>query len=126
MPTPAQMEASVHEYLRALNAADLDALMNLFSADAVVEDPVGSAPREGLAAIREFYAGSLTHGLTLALEGQVRTAGSEAAFPFSVSLNYGGSPTVIRPIDVFRFDADGKIASMRAFFGSSNIESGGG
>lgn len=121
MPHAQQMEAAVHEYLRALNASDLDAVVALFADDAVVEDPVGSAPRRGLAQIREFYAGSVALQLTTLLEGQVRVAGDEAAFPFSVSFRHEGRAMTIRPIDVFRFDAAGKIVSMRAFFGPANM-----
>lgn len=120
MPTPEQMEAAVHEYLRALNASDLDGVVALFAADATVEDPVGSSPKRGIAEIRAFYAGSVALQLTVALEGQVRVAGNEAAFPFSVSFRYEGRATTIRPIDVFRFDEAGKIVSMRAFFGPAN------
>nr|WP_295082227.1 nuclear transport factor 2 family protein [uncultured Roseateles sp.] len=124
MPDPAQMEAAVHEYLRALNAADLDAVLALFDADASVEDPVGSPPKRGHAEIRAFYAASLSMKLTLALEGQVRVADKEAAFAFSVSLQHEGQQMVIRPIDVFRFNEAGKVVSMRAFFGPANIGTG--
>lgn len=120
MPSPQQMEAAVHEYLRALNASDLDAVVALFADDATVEDPVGTPPKRGIAEIRAFYVGSVALKLSLALEGQVRVAGSEAVFPFSVSFSYQGQPTTIRPIDVFRFNEAGKIVSMRAFFGPAN------
>lgn len=115
------MHAAVHEYVRALNASDLEAVVALYADDAVVEDPVGSTPCVGREAIRAFYAGSVALKLSVVLEGQVRVAGHEAAFAFSVALIHEGRPTVIRPIDVFRFDAAGKVVSMRAFFGAANI-----
>lgn len=121
MPTPEAMESAVHAYVSALNAGDLDAIVALYADDAVLEDPVGSEPKRGIAAIRAFYAGSLQFKLSVALEGQVRAVASEAAFPFSVSFDYQGQPTTIRPIDVFRFNDAGKIASMRAYFGAANI-----
>lgn len=121
MPTPEQMEAAVHAYVRALNDADLDAIVALYADDAVVEDPVGSPPRVGREAIRAFYAGSVALKLQVALEGPVRVAGQEAAFAFSVRFVHEGRPTTIRPIDVFRFDDAGRVLSMRAFFGSANI-----
>ena len=115
------MHAAVHEYLRALNAADLDAVCALYAEDATVEDPVGSEPHRGLAAIRAFYAGSITMGLVLVLEGGIRAVANEVAFAFSVSLVMNSQAMTIRPIDVFRFNAAGKIVSMRAFFGPANI-----
>ncbi len=118
------MQAAVHAYVRALNAGDVDAIIALYANDALVEDPVGSAPRRGLAEIRAFYAGSLRLKLQVALEGQIRAVANEAAFAFSVSFEMNGQRTTIRPIDMFRFDQAGRIVQMRAFFGPDNISAG--
>lgn len=123
MTTPAQMQATVLAYVRALNEADLDAIVALYVDDAVVEDPVGAPPKRGLAEIRAFYAGSLRMKLEVALDGDVRATGNEAAFAFSVSFEVQGRKTTIRPIDLFRFDDSGRITEMRAFFGPANISS---
>ncbi len=117
LPMPEAMQAAVHAYVRALNAADLEAIVRLFADDAVLEDPVGSLPRRGIAEIRAFYAGSLSLKLQAELEGPVRAVAREAAFAFSVSFDIDGQRTTIRPIDVFRFDDAGRIVQMRAFFG---------
>ncbi len=117
------MEAAVHAYVRALNAGDLDAIVALYAEGAEVEDPVGSMPKRGLEEIRAFYAVSTQLRLEVALEGQVRAVGNEAAFAFSVTFEVQGRRTTIRPIDLFRFDAHGKIVQMRAFFGAANIGS---
>jgi steroid delta-isomerase len=116
MLKPEQMHAVVHAYVRALNASDLDAIIALYADDAEVEDPVGSEPKRGIAAIRDFYAASVAMKLTVALEGPVRAVANEAVFPFSVSLFFKGKPVVIRPIDHFRFNDAGRIVQMRAFF----------
>lgn len=121
MPTPELMQAAVHAYVHALNAADVDAIVALYADDAVVEDPVGSVPKRGIADIRAFYAGSLRLKLQVELEGTIRAVAGEAAFPFSVSFEINGQRTTIRPIDVFRFNAAGRIVQMRAFFGPGNI-----
>jgi steroid delta-isomerase len=115
------MQAAVHAYVRALNTADLDAIVALYADDAVLEDPVGSVPQHGLADIRAFYARSLGLPLQVKLEGAIRTVAAEAAFPFSVSFEIKGRRTTIRPIDVFRFNEAGRIVQMRAFFGPSDI-----
>lgn len=116
-----RMIDTVHAYVRALNDADIDAIVALYAEDASVEDPVGSPPKVGHAAIREFYAGSIAMQLTVTLEGEVRVVGNTCAFPFNVSLTYNGRPTVIRPIDIFEFDDAGHITSMHAYFGPPNI-----
>jgi len=126
MTQPEIMEAAVHEYVRALNACDLEAIVALYASDATVEDPVGSEPRRGAEAIRAFYATVVAMKLTVALEGQIRAAAGEAAFPFSVKVNQNGQAMTIRPIDVFRFNEAGKITSMRAFFGAANMSVDGG
>lgn len=119
-----RMEAAVHDYLRALNAGDLAAIMALYADDAVVEDPVGSAPRRGRAAIESFYAGSVALKLTAALEGEVRCVGHECAFAFAVAFTHDGLRTTIRPIDTMRFNEAGLIVQMRAYFGAGNMHPG--
>lgn len=127
-PTPSlsveAMQASVHAYVRALNECDLDAIVALYAEGAEVEDPVGSVPQRGLAAIRAFYVRSLKLSLMVTLEGDIRAVGNEAVFAFSVSFEFNGQRTTIRPIDMFRFDSHGRIVQMRAFFGPSNISTG--
>ncbi len=124
MPTPEFMQAAVHAYVRALNVADLDAIVALYADDAVLEDPVGSVPQRGLADIRAFFARSLRLPLQVELEGQIRAVADEVAFAFSVSFEIKGQRTTIRPIDVFRFNEAGRIVQMRAFFGPSDITTG--
>lgn len=121
MPDPAAMTAAVHAYVAALNAGDLDAIVALYADDASVEDPVGSTPLVGTEAIRAFYARSTAIALQVTLDGEVRVAGNECAFPFSVSFVHEGRRTTIRPIDTFRFDEAVRIVQMRAFFGPGNI-----
>ena len=114
------MKAAVHTYVRALNEGNLDAIVALYAEGAEVEDPVGSTPKRGLKEIRAFYAVSTQLKLEVVLE-QIRAVGNEAAFAFSVSFDIQGRRTTIRPIDLFRFDAQGRIVQMRAFFGAANI-----
>ncbi|WP_407715511.1 steroid Delta-isomerase [Comamonas testosteroni] len=118
------MTAVVQRYVAALNSGDLDGIVALFADDATVEDPVGSEPRRGREAIRAFYANSLKLPLAVELTQEVRAVADEAAFAFTVSFEYQGRKTVIAPIDHFRFNDAGKVASMRALFGEKNIHAG--
>lgn len=122
MPDATAMTAAVHAYVDALNAGDLDAIVALYADDASVEDPVGSAPKVGIEAIRAFYARITAIPLQVTLDDEVRVADSECAFAFSVSFVHEGRRTTIRPIDTFRFDDAGRIVQMRAFFGPDNFE----
>lgn len=120
MNTSEHMVNVVLRYIAALNAADLDAIVALYADDAVVEDPVGSPPKQGLAAIRAFYAASCQMQLQVQLQGPVRAVANEAAFAFTVSFVYDGQRTEIAPIDHFRFNEAGKVTHMRALFGPMN------
>lgn len=44
----------------------------------------------------------------------------EAAFPFELKMHINGAYTLTDVIDVFRFDENGKIISMRAYHGALN------
>lgn len=121
MPTPEQMEAAVHAYVAAFDAGDPEAALAIFATEATVEDPVGSPPRVGQEAIREFYTASMATGARLVLDGPIRIAADHAAFAFRVALNFGGKDMDIHVIDTFAFDVEGKVKEMRAFFGPSNM-----
>ena len=120
MPTPEQMAAVVHAYVDGFERGDADALAALFASDATVEDPVGTPARTGPEAIRAFYGEAVAMGAKLHLDGPIRIGPDYAAFPFHVALAWKGQSTRIDVIDVFRFDAAGKIRSMQAFFGPGN------
>lgn len=120
MPTPEQMEAAVHAYVEAFAKGDPELAVAIFAEDAVIEDPIGTPPRIGHAAIREFYVQSMATGATLHLAGPVRVAAAHAAFAMQVRLHWNGKDMAIDVIDTFAFDDAGKVTEMRAYFGPGN------
>lgn len=118
----ADVTTIVRGYLRALESGDVEAIVSLYAEDATVEDPVGSTPVVGHDAIRAFYAKAQDMFPRTKLDGAVRVAGRECAFAFAVTVTYQGQRITIRPIDTFRFDEQGRITQMRAYFGADNIE----
>lgn len=121
MPDTARMEQAVHDYVDAFARGDAEAVAALFAADAVVEDPVGTSPHVGQAAILEFYTGAMRTGARLTLEGPVRIGADYAAFAFSVTLDYAGGAKRIDVIDTFRFNDQNLVVEMRAFWGPGNM-----
>lgn len=121
MATPEQMTAAVHGYVAAFDKGDPEAVVALFAPDATVEDPVGTEAKVGHAAIREFYTVSMATGAKLQLEGPIRLATDYAAFAFRVELTMEGKLLTVDVIDTFKFNADGKVTEMRAYFGPSNM-----
>lgn len=124
MPTPEQMEAAVRAYVAAFDAGDADRAAAIFADDAVVEDPIGSPPRIGKAAIRQFYAESMATGAKLHLAGPIRVATAHAAFAMQVRLHWDGKDMAIDVIDTFAFDDEGKVKEMKAYFGPGNMTAG--
>ena len=124
MPSHEEMVRTVETYIEAFDRADPEAVVSLFAEEAKVEDPVGSPPHSGRDAIRAFYTASMQTGARLKLEGPVRTTADAAAFAFSVHLSLESGAMRIDVIDIFRFDAAGKVASMQAYFGPANIRHG--
>lgn len=124
MPTPEQMTAAVHAYVAAFDAGDPEMAVAIFTEDAVVEDPVGSAPRIGADAIRQFYTESMATGAKLHLDGPIRVAAAHAAFAMQVRLHWDGTDMAIDVIDTFAFNEDGKVTEMKAYFGPTNMTAG--
>jgi len=103
---------TIDQYIGFMNASDIDSIAELYAENATLEDPIGTDPIQGRAAIREFYAGAVGN-VTLEATGNPRVAAGQAAFPMRARL---GEDHTIEIIDVMVFDDDGRIASMRAFW----------
>ncbi|RLQ23791.1 steroid delta-isomerase [Seongchinamella sediminis] len=105
--------AVVNKYVEAFDNKDISLIRDMYAADAVVEDPVGSEPYVGIDAIISFYEGAFATGARLTLTGDVRCAGNTVAFPFKVIIG----DLTIAPIDVFEFNDAGKVVKMKAYWG---------
>ena len=112
---------SIDAYLSALCRADIEAIVGIYAENATIEDPVGSPPIQGHDAIRAFYSAALGSIASAKLTGEVREAGNETAFPFELQMTYNGTAMVMNIIDTFRFDDNGKVCAMRAFWSEANM-----
>lgn len=117
-----KMIEAVNAYVAGFERKDGEAIAALYAQECTVEDPVGSPPKRGLEEVRAFYIKAMESDAKLTLHGPVRTAGCYAAFSFSVHLFKDG-PKRIDVIDTFKFDEDGRIVAMRAFWGPPNFHS---
>jgi steroid delta-isomerase len=124
MTTAEDITTTVNRYLELVAKGQADDIAALYADDATVEDPVGGEVHIGRQAIRGFYANVLgvkceTDVVTL------RALGNEAAYfwRLTVDLGEGGSMT-IEIISVMTFDDEGKIASMKAYWGPENVTQG--
>ena len=115
-----QMAEVAQRYVDIISSHDIEAMCNLFAADAIQEDPVGDEPHIGIDAIREFFQVGFSHDIKAELTGSARCAGNAVAFPLSVTFGAEGSQMKLEAIDVFEFNEDGKIQSMKAYWGADN------
>jgi steroid Delta-isomerase len=115
---------TVNRYLELLAKGQADAIADLYATDATVEDPVGGEVHIGRQAIHGFYSNvpgtnNETEVVTL------RALGSEVAFFWRLIVDLGeGGKMTIEIISVMTFDDEGKIASMKAYWGPDNIKQG--
>ena len=122
VPSPDHIRRVFQRYVELVTASDADAIANLYAEAATVEDPIGSTPHRGRAAIRDFYRESAGR-VRLVLEGRVRVAGHEAAGAM-VAYPTGSDGMVVDTVDVMTFDDAGLITAMRAYWSADTIHRG--
>ena len=112
----------VEQYVKLVGAGPTADIVDLYAPDAVIEDPIGTEPKQGHDAIREFYdvIASLERETSLAPE-TVRIVGNHAAFVFTLVTKAGGHRMTLSPIDVMEFDDEGRITRMRAYWGADDM-----
>lgn len=112
----------VEQYVKLVGSGPTEEIVALYAPDAVIEDPIGTEPKQGHDAIREFYdvIASLDRETGLAPE-TVRIVGNHAAFVFTLVTRAGGQRMTLSPIDVMEFDDQGRIIRMRAYWGPGDM-----
>jgi steroid delta-isomerase len=120
MPSAEQINQTVTRYLDFVSTGQPDEIAALYADDATVEDPVGGEVHIGRQAIRGFY-GTLENVKAQTEVLTLRALGNEAAFHWTLTIDFGGSGTRIDIISVMTFDDDGNIASMKAYWGQDNV-----
>jgi len=121
--TAEQINATIDGYVAAFTAGDRAAYLALFTADATVEDPVGSDVAVGADGIAAFWDGvrAMTPDVQLQRTGDARVAAGEAAWPVRAIATLGDMKLAVDIIDVMAFDDEGRISSLRAFWDPANM-----
>lgn len=107
MPTREQIQDLVSGYVDAVSRRDVEASVACFTEDAIQEDPVGTAPNEGRAAIRDFFEKSFAADFEVEADDEVLIGGGHASFRFVIKVATGGDPFVVRVADLGRVTDEG-------------------
>jgi steroid Delta-isomerase len=121
MSTPEDTAATVKRYLDLAAAGKVDDIVDLYAEDGTVEDPVGGEVHIGSEAIRGFYS-MIPKGDNGTELFTLRALGNEAAFYWALTVEIGGNRLRIEIISTMTFNSDGKIASMKAYWGPENMK----
>lgn len=121
--TDEHLRSTLQAYVDAMTGDDVEKIVELYSEDAIVEDPVGSDPHRGHEGIRAFYQGAIDSVEKMVLEGNPRVrekwaAGAMRAYPKGMDLKF-----CVETLDVMVFNDEGKIISMTAYWGDGNMVS---
>lgn len=108
-------------YVDAVGGDSVEDIVKLYAEDAVVEDPVGSPPHKGHAALREFYQIAVDSVEKMVLEGNPRIrdhwgAAAMCAYPKGMDMKFR-----METLDVMEFNEQGLITRMTAYWGDSNM-----
>lgn len=122
-PSQAHMRAALQAYVDRINQGDRNGILALFATDAVIEDPVGSPPKTGEDIVSWFSD-------TIAFDTHIRPVApirgshaNAAALVFEVTFQPPEGPRLlIRSLDVCTFDAEGRITSLKAYWGPEDME----
>lgn len=111
----------MQDYVDAMSGDDVEKVVALYADDAVVEDPVGSDPFNGVEAIRGFYTESIAAVGKMELEGNPRVRGNIGVCAMLAHPKGAEGVMIVETLDVMSFNEEGKITAMTAYWGDSNI-----
>jgi steroid Delta-isomerase len=120
MPSPEDNANTVNRYLDLVAKGQADEIAALYADDATLEDPVGSEVHIGRPAIRGFYS-NVENAKCQTEVTTLRALGNEAAFFWALTVDLGDNSMRIEIISTMTFDDEGRISSMKAYWGPENV-----
>lgn len=120
----AMMKATLQAYVDGLNRGDAEAVIALFATDAVIEDPVGTPPKQG-AEIHAWFHQAVAMKAQLTPVAPIRGShGNAAALAFIVTTEWEGQRLSIHSLDTCTFDEAGKIVALKGYWGHDDVQTG--
>jgi steroid delta-isomerase len=122
VPTPDALRELVTRYAAAVTARDVDAVVALFTEDAVQTDPATAPPNIGHAAIRAFLQSAVDASTGTRFEVlDAHTCGDRIAVDFRVTVSIEGGTMTISGIEVFTVADDGRIREVTAYWDDADV-----
>lgn len=116
---PETIRSTIQDYFAASRSQNLvEAMVACFAPDSVNYDPADGPALYGHADLRQFFQQIASLFQTVGLHEEfVSINGNSAAVKWiGRGINQSGKPISFEGIDLFEFNADGKIQSMRAYW----------
>jgi steroid Delta-isomerase len=114
MATRQQIVETCDRYVAAVSKHDPDLIMEVFSENPYQEEPVGSAPNVGRAAVRQFFENH-RGGFSIRRIGPITVVGHHAVMQIRVDVERDGTRRSLTSSDVMTFAEDGSIMSIIAY-----------
>ena len=122
-PDRAVIEATVRAYAAAWGAGDREAWLATFAASATQEDPVGDGVRRGRDEIGEFWDRAMAAYESLEIVPRdIFISGQEAAMEWTIHAVTVEGAITFNGVDVFTFDEDGRILTVRAYWERTRVQ----
>lgn len=114
----ARIQDTVSRFYAAICAFDVEAWLDNFSPDAESHDPVGAPVLRGHAALRDFFTGlaAMMESIDMRAERTFISGDSAAVKWRGAGTGKNGATFRFEGIEVFEFDAAGRIRVLRAYW----------
>ena len=123
--TPDHVRSALETYVRAWATGDKALLLSLFAEDGALEDPVGTPPFAGHAAIGRFwdFAHQDADREVMPRLEEIRACGNAGILRFTMQVRIPATHQALdlSIIEYAEFDEAGKIGRLRAFWDESSI-----
>lgn len=118
---------TIAAYFAAIRRLDRAGWLACFAEHAVSHDPVGAPPHVGIDGLRRYFDGFMAQVSSVSLiEEDVYVCGQRAAVKW-IGRGFGkaaeglGKPFVFEGIDLFEFDAHGRIVKVEGYWEPSRL-----
>jgi steroid delta-isomerase len=110
-------QTTIETFLASYRVKDVATRIALFAEDIWFDDPVGTPPILGKAAMNQYFVDTVAGGWDIDLvPKKIIVNGNEAASITEVTASVGGSsPMTTTIVQTFIFDDAGKIKTLRVF-----------